>query len=575
MSEQDCENMSQEAKVTKDGESSSTSSSMGKSGSREGYSADCSASDVASDQSSDENGDRKVGLGLGALSLKKETEDPAEYGRRQSLGFEDDSESEDDKKRGVPMEAVSNELKNYMIHKEAPNQTGYIPIFKSNNIPSEGWHKSPLEVAIEELARRKEEAAAAADFLRLNGLRPPQHNGAVITHHMDPRIDLSKVYRTTSGFSPDFSMDDRPLSVNLEDKQSDLQEEQPFIPTVENYVRVMQMSRNLNICLNFFSFNKILCFSFQLQAVRPFFSSSVSKLSQNYQQALKEGELEDNCHQSDKNASTESEGFTSFFTTTDSNETKQNSHVSGDSRSPEENDKHRRLAESSPVNNSAKEQSECDASSMKVLARTKRKHKHLAEESSTYTSSLTSSAQKRVRIQEAHQHVDRHIAAGEQNEMANAPTVPPRVVTDVSSSARTNTTTSGSGSGSGGNSGSNGSGNDGKGSSEEAKEDISGDATNDGSTSDEKKLGIGLTCGPVRHNSVAAVHEFAKVGEKDSSREQKLLDKRRKRLEMRREYEAQQLFESSESSDSTAEQYLKPGKPVTMDAVLVFSKIPR
>jgi hypothetical protein len=301
----------------------------------------------------------------------------------------------------------------------------------------------------------------------------------------------------------------------------------------------------------------------------------VSKLSENYQHALNEACLrEDRYHQSDKNASTESEGFTSFFTTTDSNTAKDNSNGSVDSRSPEENDKGRRRAGSASEINSAKEHDECDASSMKVLARTKRKHKQPAEESSTNAISL-SSGQKRVRIQEAHQHIDRHIAAGEQNENANAPIVPDRIVTDVSSSARTNTTTSGSGSGSGGNSGSNGSGNDGKGSSEEVKDDVSGDATNDGSTSDEKKLGLGLTCGPAYRHSVATGHEFTTRGEKDSSREQKLLDKKRKRIEMRREYEAQQLFESSESSDSTGEQCLKPGKPVTMDAILVFSQIPR
>jgi hypothetical protein len=259
MNEKESENMSKESKETKDGESSSTSSSMGKSGSREGYSADCSASDVASDQSSDENGGRNVGLGLGAPSLKNEAEVPAKYERRQSLSSEDDSENEDDKIRELSVEAELKYLKDEVTHEEALFQKGSIPGFKVNEIPNKKSHKSPLDVAIEELARRKEEAAAAADFLLLNGLRPPQHDGVVITNHMDARIDLSGVYRTALDRSADLSTNCRLFSENIEDKRSDRPEEQPFIPTVENYVRVMQMSRILKIRLNFlFFFNRIL-----------------------------------------------------------------------------------------------------------------------------------------------------------------------------------------------------------------------------------------------------------------------------------------------------------------------------
>ena len=59
-----------------------------------------------------------------------------------------------------------------------------------------------------------------------------------------------------------------------------------------------------------------------------------------------------------------------------------------------------------------------------------------------------------------------------------------------------------------------------------------------------------------------------------ATRERKLLDKKRKRIEMRREYEAQQHQESSESSEDK-DKFFRPGRPVTLDQVMVFSKIPR
>ena len=64
----------------------------------------------------------------------------------------------------------------------------------------------------------------------------------------------------------------------------------------------------------------------------------------------------------------------------------------------------------------------------------------------------------------------------------------------------------------------------------------------------------------------------------DAARERKLQDKKRKRQIMRREYEekVQQEMESSEGSRGHDEMSnLKPGKPVTLDKVLAFTKIPR
>lgn len=65
-------------------------------------------------------------------------------------------------------------------------------------------------------------------------------------------------------------------------------------------------------------------------------------------------------------------------------------------------------------------------------------------------------------------------------------------------------------------------------------------------------------------------------GTAGATRERKLIVKKRKRIEMRREYEAQQQSEaSSESSHTQGDHLLRPGKAVSMDEVLFFSKIPR
>jgi hypothetical protein len=155
--------------------------------------------------------------------------------------------------------------------------------------------------------------------------------------------------------------------------------------------------------------------------------------------------------------------------------------------------------------------------------------------------------------------------------------IAPRIVTDISSSNRTdsgvsNATTSGSGSGgntgSGSNQGSSGSGNDAKGSGEEQGRE---DNTSEGP--DEKKMGIGLAPVPPEVSKVGPAE--MKSDQTEATRAQKLQDKKRKRIEMRREYEAQQHLDSSESSDGQGQQLFRPGKPLTFDQVLVFSKIPR
>ncbi|KAL7573610.1 hypothetical protein ACA910_008744 [Epithemia clementina (nom. ined.)] len=205
----------------------------------------------------------------------------------------------------------------------------------------------------------------------------------------------------------------------------------------------------------------------------------------------------------------------------------------------------------------------------------------------------------------------------------------PSIVTDVSSSARTDTTgpsatssgSAGNNTGSGSNQGSSGSGNEfNKGSaSEEGGKAGSSEEGKGGSASDEQILADGVPKDNNRRGVEKQSHELggsdqsetkmhapaatpAKASDHhhdhrnevnapsgghtatntvvrkenmEAERERKLQDKKRKRIEMRREYEAQQDLESSASSDHKQEVFFRPGKPITFDQVLQFSKIPR
>ncbi|CAB9509086.1 expressed unknown protein [Seminavis robusta] len=190
------------------------------------------------------------------------------------------------------------------------------------------------------------------------------------------------------------------------------------------------------------------------------------------------------------------------------------------------------------------------------------------------------------------------------------------VVSESASNTNTTTSGSGSGSGSGANSGSNqgssgsgngssgsgngssGSGNEGKGSSEDAgnKEEVGG-ASNSNSedvNSDDKQLihkkEIAHPVAAQRHGASAvadggandpmkldAPSPQAPSDQNIAARERKLQDKKRKRMNMRREYEekVQQEMESSESSAAKNVVFLRPGRPVTLDKVLSFTKIAR
>jgi hypothetical protein len=193
-------------------------------------------------------------------------------------------------------------------------------------------------------------------------------------------------------------------------------------------------------------------------------------------------------------------------------------------------------------------------------------HQQQQEQQQEMSSSSSSSGGRGQQLAQGHQ--PRHFG------------VAPRIVTDVSSSNRTDSAVSNSnpntsGSGSAGNSG-----NDNKGSSEDrVKEDNSGEGTNEGSdgagSEGKKKIALGVDNILPEQPLQATSDETGIKGNNGPTRERKLIDKKRKRKEMRREYEAQQQFESSASSESKEEHRLRPGKAVSMDEVLFLSKIPR
>ncbi|KAG7372114.1 hypothetical protein IV203_018257 [Nitzschia inconspicua] len=163
---------------------------------------------------------------------------------------------------------------------------------------------------------------------------------------------------------------------------------------------------------------------------------------------------------------------------------------------------------------------------------------------------------------------------------------------------------SGSGNDQGIGTGSSGSGNDAKGSSEEmmdiSGENNSGENSVENSDSSNKETAIinskDAPAGspgnaPHRHPSDSIHHSHyhqhlsgansppthpMDQGDENAVRERKIQDKKRKRMNMRREYEekVEQEMEYSETS-CEKEVVIRPGKPVTLDKVLSFTKIPR
>ena len=159
--------------------------------------------------------------------------------------------------------------------------------------------------------------------------------------------------------------------------------------------------------------------------------------------------------------------------------------------------------------------------------------------------------------------------------------------TSSSGSARNTGSGTGSGSNQGGSSGSgndqggmysngigsSGSGNDLKGSGEETRDNSGANNSGEGNSDESNSNGKPGVVGEPTHTPVHPPREPENPTKSSNAfREKKLIDKKRKRMNMRREYEekVQQEMESSEASDEN--ESMKPGRPVTLDKVLSLTK---
>lgn len=142
--------------------------------------------------------------------------------------------------------------------------------------------------------------------------------------------------------------------------------------------------------------------------------------------------------------------------------------------------------------------------------------------------------------------------------------------------------------------GSSGSGNDVKGSSEEtldnSGENNSGGNSDGSNSNDKKSMNHASTSVETAHLNLGHRHamNISETNEKgqlqktsgeeqNAAREKKLQDKKRKRMNMRREYEekVQQEMESSEGSHDQEQNIIKAGRPVTLDKVLSITNVAR
>lgn len=407
----------------------------------------------------------------------------------------------------------------------------------------------------------------------------PQWNGIRISHPMDPRIDLSTVgYTVNSDAAPPASYMMAPHSTPHNNSNS-----------IDHYLGLME-------------------------AVRPFFGAYTAVA---VPLAAREEPTSDQAPNTGS-----SEGFTAFFTTTNSNTGTTNTNTSSDSNSDPNAIRNRQARAASQKDDEAEE----SVSSMVALARVKRKHKQEQHEHASSSPSSSSAGEKRPHHRENHggsPNVEQPLqqpqlgenetkqqqpqqarrqeslsssSSSDQERQFAVPlprlplgndihadmnNVPLPLVSESSDANRSNDFSSqsnatASGSGSNGNSGVSNKGSSGSGSG-------SNNGGSSGSGNEEKGDNSGGNSNSDENNMVT--EPIASVGEPmlgleqetnddGSTREDRLMDKKRKRLDMRREYELD--MNSSSSDDALHESFsFLPGKPVTLDTALSFSRMAR
>jgi hypothetical protein len=324
-----------------------------------------------------------------------------------------------------------------------------------------------------------------------------------------------------------------------------------------------------------------------LQSVRPFFRVPGVPLSE---PILKKEQKEQKENEGSSSDPVSSEGFTSFFTTTHTGSSNDNTTHSADSSDsnkihPDPKDKDNTHV-SEQIKQKRKEEGGGDSSGSSQkrvrIIETARSPKASRDDAGNGAEpSDPEQIIERARYLAARANDSTTSSSSNSEGNRQVPHTLSRLVTDISSSNRTDsaagTSESAGNTGSASNQGSSGSGADGKGSSEEGKgssEDNGKSRGDDAGGSDETPFGEKPYNSTLKAKIESGHNQKIQSPQGDELRE-KLIHKKRKRIEMRREYEAQQHFESSESSGYNSESLFRPGKHIQMDQVLQVSNIPR
>jgi hypothetical protein len=213
------------------GEDVASSSSSNGRGSRGGYSADCSSSDSSSDSSSNKNGQASVDLRVDNLNLEDKTSRPA-------TDVDDDSAPQkvQDKKHQLKKE------------RKAARQAQRSPVISQeddrDSITSMNARRVAAQIGELDALLQQSRQMQEAPIMGLGQILP-QWNGVRISHPMDPRIDLSTVYRVQGC--------DAPLPPEIHRAQFTMPGPPP---SVDNYLHLMEVSQP---CCP--SFCIVICFS--------------------------------------------------------------------------------------------------------------------------------------------------------------------------------------------------------------------------------------------------------------------------------------------------------------------------
>eukprot|EP00546_Thalassionema_frauenfeldii_P018545 CAMPEP_0178907100 /NCGR_PEP_ID=MMETSP0786-20121207/7185_1 /TAXON_ID=186022 /ORGANISM="Thalassionema frauenfeldii, Strain CCMP 1798" /LENGTH=906 /DNA_ID=CAMNT_0020578865 /DNA_START=21 /DNA_END=2744 /DNA_ORIENTATION=- len=577
----------------------SSSSSNGRGSGSGGYNADCSSSDASSDSSlKRKNGHSNMPLNKLALDKSNEMQENAAATSDAATIAEDPQLQPSEPEKRPTLQQCDGLT--------GPSAGGR----SSNNVASK---MGALDALLEQGRKMKEEPLLPDQMMIL-----PQLNGVRISHPMDPRIDLSAVGHLPGGSVPVATNGGQSQAMNLIVPQ---EVSQPPAPSIDNYLNLMEAVRPYFM-------------SYGMPSVHHMPEShEASKLEKEGSDENQDGTpssegftaffttTSDSNSNSDRKSNKES----------DARAMDENVKIS------ELPTKDETIREETATSHAKDMPDDSDNSSMVVLARVKRKHlrkqqavgqgddtnlsggsqskdlsfpdiqpnneetgnerseqgvddqqvnANMAQPNEFFSTSSSSEGNQPVLIQGQHEtHQRQGIQDNAQGQI--------RIVSEVSSTTNTANNTSGSGSGgnSGTNSGSNsnqnssGSGNENQASSGSCNENQASSGSGNDVARDDKCAGERSTVQTENGRMKVRTEddEIEKLESRkpqpsqeddEASREKKLQDKKRKRMNMRREYEEQVQQElGSESSSDTL--VLRPGKPVTLDAVLSFSKTAR